>query len=41
MKENDINKMSKSITCKRYIGSDVQVSGKAQQKIRSISLVDL
>ncbi len=36
MKENDKNKMSKSITCKSSTGSDVQVSGKEQQKIRSM-----
>ena len=34
MKENEINKISKSITCKSSTGSDVQVSGKKQQKIR-------
>ena len=36
MKENEINKMIKSITCKSSTGSDVQVSGKEQQKIRSM-----
>lgn len=36
MKENVKNKMSKSITCKSSTGSDVQVSGKEQQKIRSM-----
>ena len=36
MKENEINKISKSITCKSSTGSDVQVSGKKQQKIRSM-----
>lgn len=36
MKENVKNKMSKSIKCKSNTGNDVQVSGKEQQKIRSM-----
>ena len=36
MKENEINRKVKSITCKSSTGSDVQVSGNEQQKIRSM-----
>ena len=41
MTENETNKMDKSITCRSSTGNDVQISGNAQQKIRSMLCVKL